>query len=85
MANANARGRRFEVRLSEKEESAINNLETWLKAFEGHKIPPKRFAEVILEDPIMLAQHRDLFPEAVLIHPVRQLLVELIFIWRGAK
>jgi hypothetical protein len=61
MANANARGRRFEMRLAEDEESAmIDNLEQLMETFEREEIPPERFTEAMLEDPILLllAQHR---------------------------
>jgi hypothetical protein len=60
MANANTRGRRFEVGLSDKKESAmINDLKIFLKTFKREEISPKRFAEVMLEDLIlMLANQR---------------------------
>jgi hypothetical protein len=61
MANANTKGRRFDVQHSGKEESAmIKDLKRSLKTFERDEIPPKRFAKVILEDLILLllAQQR---------------------------
>jgi hypothetical protein len=60
MVNANPRGRRFEVRLSDEEKSPMmNGLERLLETFERDEIPPKRFAKVMLEDPtLLLAQHR---------------------------
>jgi hypothetical protein len=55
MANVDTRGKRFEVGLSDKEDSAmINDLKISLKTFKRYEIPPKRFAKVMLEDPILL-------------------------------
>jgi hypothetical protein len=57
MANANSRRRRFEVRLSDEEESAmINDLEKLLETFERDQVWRERFAEVMLED--LLEPHR---------------------------
>jgi hypothetical protein len=55
VANANRRGKRFEVILSDQNESAmINNLKILLKTFKREEISPKPFAKVMLEDPILL-------------------------------
>jgi hypothetical protein len=55
VANANTRGKRFEVGLSDKTESAmINDLKILLKRFKREEISPKRFTKVMLEDPILL-------------------------------
>jgi hypothetical protein len=60
MANANTRGKRFEVGLSDKKGSTMNNdLKILLKAFKREEISLKQFAKVMLEDPILLlAQQR---------------------------
>jgi hypothetical protein len=61
MANVNARGRRFEVQLSDEEESAVlNGLERLVETFQKDEIPPKRFVKVTLEDPnvLLLAQQQ---------------------------
>jgi hypothetical protein len=61
MANANTRKRRFEVGLSDKEESSmINDLKRSLETFKRDEIPPRRCAKVMLEDPTLLplAQQR---------------------------
>jgi hypothetical protein len=55
MANVNTRGKRFEVGLLDKKESAmISDLKILLKTFKREEISPKRFAKVMLEDPILL-------------------------------
>jgi hypothetical protein len=58
-----ARGReiRFQRQMTDKDkETMVNDLEALLDEFKHEEIPPDRFAEVILEDPILLllAQHR---------------------------
>jgi hypothetical protein len=60
MANANTRGKRYEVGLSDKKESVmINDLKILLKTFKREEISPKRSVKVMLEDPILLlAQQR---------------------------
>jgi hypothetical protein len=63
MANANTRGKRFEVGLSGKKEPAmINDLKTLLKTSKREEISPKRFAKVMLEDLILLLAQQRSFP-----------------------
>jgi hypothetical protein len=62
MANTNTRGKRFEVGLSDKKESAmISDLKIFLKTFKREEISPKRFPKVMLEDPILLLAQQQSF------------------------
>jgi hypothetical protein len=55
MANANTRGKQFEVGLSDKKASVmINDLKILLKTFKREEISLKQFAKVMREDPILL-------------------------------
>jgi hypothetical protein len=62
MANANTRGRRFEAGLSDKKESVMMiDLKILLKTFKREELSPKRFAQVMLEDPILLLAQQPSF------------------------
>jgi hypothetical protein len=53
--------RRYEVRMTDEEETVLkNDLENLLDTFERDEIPPESWADVKLNDPILLslAQHR---------------------------